>query len=92
MTRPLTPNVDAAAGSASAALRCEGCGKGLTPAEGAHWRVCLDCTKARHRTAVNRGRCGCRAKDKRPGEVVRQGPRAWIPCRRCLGAIKEVTP
>ena len=87
MTRPLTPNVDAVE------LRtCEGCGKGLDALEGAHWRVCLDCTKARHRTVVNRGRCGCRAADRRPGEVVRQAGRAWIPCRRCLGAIREVTP
>jgi len=27
---------------------------------------------------------------KRPGELVRQGGRAWIPCWRCLGAIREV--
>ena len=87
MTRPLTPNVDAVT------LRtCEGCGKGLSAAEGLHWSVCLACTKARHRAAVARGRCCCRAAERRPGELVTQGGRTWIPCRRCLGAIRAVTP
>jgi len=71
---------------------CEGCGRGLTPAEVGRWPVCLDCTRARHRAVVARGRCRCGKSKQRPGEEVRQGGRAWIPCRRCLGAITEVTP
>jgi hypothetical protein len=86
MTRPLVPpsSVDA-----TTPRTCEGCGMGLSPVEGARWRVCLDCTRARHRAVIARGKCRCGAK-RREGEVVRQGPRAWVPCRRCLGAIRDV--
>lgn len=85
MTRPLVPS------DAPNSHACEGCGKGMTAAE-ARWPVCLDCTKARHKAVIARGRCRCRREQRRPGDVVQQGPRRWIPCRRCLGMIEEVTP
>lgn len=57
-----------------------------------------DVIKARHRAAVNRGRCVCGSK-REPGPKT--GPvflingrdigRKFIPCRRCLGTIKEVS-
>jgi hypothetical protein len=85
MTRPLVPSVDATTNRS-----CEGCGRGLSTLEG-RWAVCLDCTRARHRAVIARGKCRC-GKKAREGDVVSQGPRSWIPCRRCLGAIREVTP
>lgn len=86
-THPVVP-VDATARDAHA---CDGCGRGLSPIEAVRWRVCMDCTRARHRAVIARGKCKCGGK-RREGEVVTQGPRSWIPCRRCLGAIREVTP
>ncbi len=85
MTRPLVPSMDA-----PTPHTCEGCGTGLSPVEGARWRVCLDCTRARHRAVIARGRCRC-GKKARPGEVCRMGSRSWVPCRRCLGSLEQLT-
>lgn len=73
----------------SAAI-CEGCGKGLGVVEASRWSVCLDCTKARHRTVYNGGRCTCRKKAV-PTEVNRVGSRSWISCFRCLGQIRQLS-
>jgi hypothetical protein len=88
MNNPLVPRLDAATDAPRA---CEGCGAGLTRDEAARWRVCVDCTRARHRAVIARGSCRC-GKHARPGEIVTQGPRSWIPCRRCLGCVELVTP
>ena len=68
---------------------CDGCGRPLNPVESLRWTVCLDCTRARARTTLS-GRCTC-GTYKVPGEVCRVGSRSWIPCRRCLGAIRQLT-
>ncbi len=71
------------------AATCDGCGRPLNPVEAQQWTVCLDCTKARQR-AVASGRCACGGRAI-PGELCRVGSRSWIPCRRCLGSIRQVT-
>lgn len=74
---------------------CEGCGRPLNPFDLAgRWSVCMDCTKARHRSATTGGRCKCGRK-AREGDLCEVNPgrptgRKWIPCLRCLGTIKQV--
>lgn len=80
---------------------CDGC-NGPLDLLGAmgKYAVCMDCVKARHRTATTGGACKCGRK-KRPGEVVktggyfvngtRRGGRSFIPCNRCLGNIKTLS-
>jgi hypothetical protein len=74
---------------------CDGCGK--------EWfnvfcdnGVCMDCVRARAKAAFS-GRCSCgrRARpDGVKGAVVlfngRDIGRKFIPCKRCLGVIKQV--
>lgn len=67
---------------------CQGCGTPLSPVEALRWQVCLDCTKARHRAATNRGRCSCGT--KRRDRLVETRSRSWIACDRCLGVIAQV--
>ena len=69
-------------------MNCDGCGTPLTPVEALRWSVCLPCTKARQRAVVSR-RCCCGRK-RLPGEPCAVGGRQWIPCRRCLGTIRQV--
>lgn len=79
---------------------CEGCGRRLGPIEALQWSVCMDCTKARARAAQTNGRCKCGSK-RRPGDELstggvtingtRRGGRSWIPCRRCLGTIRQTS-
>lgn len=52
--------------------------------------VCMDCTRARAKTATSRGGCKC-GKKKVPGEVKKVGSRSWIPCDRCLGQIAQLS-
>jgi hypothetical protein len=72
-----------------AVSRCEGCDRRLGALEALHWSVCLDCTKARARTATTH-RCGC-GRSARPGSTQRIGSRSWVPCRRCLGTIRQLS-
>jgi hypothetical protein len=72
------------------AKKCEGCDKPMGVIEALHWDVCLPCTKARHRAAVNRGRCSC-GRQARRGAVCRIGSRSWVPCKRCLGTIEQLS-
>ena len=67
---------------------CDGCGKPLGVVEATMWSVCMDCTKARARSAFN-GRCHC-GRLRVPGRERSVGSRRWIPCQRCLGTIKQV--
>ncbi len=71
---------------------CEGCGRPLGVVEAQRWNVCLPCTKARHRSATTGGRCRCGNK-ARPGaecgNPIGSGGVRWIPCRRCLGSIRQ---
>lgn len=67
--------------------RCEGCGTPLGAWE-AHWRVCMDCTKARARAAFG-GRCRCGR--KRRERLVGARFRSWVACDRCLGAVRNVS-
>lgn len=69
---------------------CEGCGVQLGVVEAAHYHVCLACTRARHAAVLNRGwcRCGRRAV---PGDTLKMYSRVWIPCKRCLGTIKQLS-
>lgn len=69
-------------------MTCDGCGRTLNPAEAVHWTVCLPCTKARQK-AVLSGRCCC-GRQRVPGELCAVGSRQWIPCRRCLGMIRQI--
>ena len=69
--------------------RCEGCGKGLGVIEALQWNVCMECTKARARSAFGKG-CKCGRK-RRPTEVRFTGSRTWIDCHRCLGQIKQLS-
>ncbi len=74
---------------------CEGCGKSWFNIfrDGA---VCMDCVHARARVAFS-GSCKCGRK-ARPGKL--SGPvfringrdigRKFIPCKRCLGVIRQV--
>ncbi|HNX49864.1 MAG TPA: hypothetical protein PLS53_01310 [Thermoanaerobaculaceae bacterium] len=71
------------------ATTCDGCGQPLGTDEAQRWTACLDCTRARMRTALS-GRCTC-GKHKVPGEPCRVNSRSWIPCRRCLGSIRQLT-
>lgn len=71
------------------ATTCDGCGRQLERDEAQHWTACLDCTRARMRSAMS-GRCTC-GTHKIPGDVCRVGSRSWIPCRRCLGSIRQLT-
>lgn len=66
---------------------CEGCGKELGPMD-AGYNVCFDCTKARHRAVMNRGKCTCNKK-ARKREVSAFG-RKWIACDRCLGTVCQL--
>lgn len=63
---------------------CEGCGEELGVIEAIRWDVCMQCTKARHRTVLSK-RCSCGTK-RRPREVS-NGCRTWMACDRCLGRI-----
>jgi len=69
-------------------VNCEGCGTPLGVIEGQRWQVCLDCTKARHRAAMNGQRCTCGA--KRNERVVTTPNRAWVACDRCLGVVRNL--
>jgi hypothetical protein len=65
---------------------CSGCGTPVLKSNDPCW----ECVKARARTAtVNRGRCTCPAKLKRPRNVD-VGHRAWVACDRCLGTIRQL--
>lgn len=66
---------------------CTGC---LGPQDSPSYTVCMECTKARCRTATTRGGCKCGRK-ARPTEVKRVGSRTWISCHRCLGQIKQLS-
>lgn len=54
--------------------------------------ICMGCVRARAKTATTgRGKCSCGSK-KIPGPEVSVGGRygrAWIPCERCLGSIRQ---
>jgi hypothetical protein len=67
---------------------CDGCDRPLNPAEALHWSVCFPCTRARHQ-AVLKGRCAC-GSSRRPADAVSHLGRVWIPCRRCLGTIRQL--
>lgn len=72
-------------------ILCEGCREPLSIMDQmiTDRRVCMPCTKARHKAAMTH-RCSC-GKQKRPSEVhglPRQ--RQWISCLRCLGTIEQV--
>lgn len=69
-------------------MTCEGCGKDFRNLLDSH-AICTECVKARHRAVINRGRCTCRKKDKRPREVS-AGRRRWVACDRCLGQIEAL--
>ncbi len=71
--------------------KCEGCGKPLGVVEAGRWSVCFDCTKARARSVGARGKCVCGSKRKPGAELAPFGKRGrrWIPCKRCLGTIKQ---
>lgn len=69
---------------------CDGCGRPLNPVEATRWSVCMDCTRARAATVARRGKCACRSK-ARAGDVVRTGSRSFVPCRRCLGTIRQLS-
>jgi hypothetical protein len=72
------------------ATHCDGCGIELTAVDRAgNWTVCFDCTKARARSFGNGRRCVCGRKRARP-RVVRQFPRVWESCDRCLGTIRQL--
>jgi len=71
-------------------MDCTGCGKPLGVIEALRWDVCLDCTKARARTASNHGRCSCGRK-ARAGKMAKTFSRKWTPCLRCLGTIKQIS-
>lgn len=64
---------------------CEGCGTGFVCFD--RYPVCFDCVKARHRAAVKR-KCACGRKAV-PAPEARMGSRTWVPCRRCLGTIRQ---
>jgi hypothetical protein len=64
---------------------CEGCGEGFICFD--PLPVCFDCVKARHRAAVKR-KCACGRKAVPLPEVGGRG-RRFIPCRRCLGTIRQ---
>lgn len=66
---------------------CTGCGEPLGVIDAQRWDVCLECTRARQR-AVLSGRCAC-GRRALPGSPVTQAGRRWVPCRRCLGAIRS---
>lgn len=65
--------------------------------------VCMNCVKARHRAAMdNTCKCGRQAVPEAPvtvggykvrvdGEVKNAGGRTFIPCKRCLGTIKQIS-
>jgi hypothetical protein len=70
---------------------CEGCDKPLGVVESLRYTVCMECTIARHRKVTKHGgMCKCGRK-RRPGDLLDNGARSWIPCRRCLGTIKQVS-
>lgn len=53
--------------------------------------VCMDCTRARAKSATTRGGCKCGSK-KVPSTVKSNGlGRSWISCDRCLGQIKQLS-
>lgn len=68
--------------------KCHGCGDKLGPMD-YQYNVCMDCTRARHKSVLAQGKCMC-GKKRVPGEVVSQSGRSWIPCERCLGNIKSL--
>jgi hypothetical protein len=68
--------------------QCEGCDKELGVIEALRWSVCMDCTKARHKATVNRGKCSCGRKRKE--REATNGIRRWIVCNRCLGTVKQL--
>lgn len=70
-------------------MSCDGCGRPLNPVEALRWTVCFGCTKARQR-AVVAGRCCC-GRQRVPGAPCAAGSRRWIPCRRCLGTIRQLS-
>lgn len=80
-------------------IRCAGCDKNMNPIEAAGGPVCLECCAARARAAMDH-RCHC-GNRRRPGEAltaggitingVRRGVRSWVPCRRCLGTIRQLS-
>ena len=68
---------------------CDGCGTTLDLfSRLGGWSVCFDCTKLRHKAAVNRGRCACRS--KKHAKECSTGSRRWLSCLRCLGTIKQL--
>ena len=74
-------------------MTCEGCGSKFINVFDSK-PVCMECVKARAKTACSNGRCKCGAK-KVPGEpagpgVGKRSGRVFIPCKRCLGSIKQV--
>lgn len=81
-------------------LKCEACEGDIGPVEGAmgSFPIHMSCVKSRARAAQD-GRCHCGSK-RRPGPMQsvggyrvdgeRHGGRQWIPCKRCLGTIKQV--
>jgi hypothetical protein len=69
-------------------MNCDGCAAPLNPIEALHWSVCMPCTRARQKAVLSH-RCCCGPK-RVPGELCTVGSRRWIPCRRCLGTIRQV--
>lgn len=71
--------------------RCGGCTKEITKYEAMQWGVCLPCTGLRQRAAVGGGSCVCH-EQAIPGSVRGiQGQRMWIPCKKCLGTIRQLS-
>jgi len=69
---------------------CQGCACTLGAYEAARWGVCMECTRARARACGASGRCMCGRK-RIEGEALRVGSRSWVPCKRCLGSVRQLS-
>lgn len=80
---------------ATPTMVCEGCGDDFINIFD-RVPVCMDCVAARGKCATTwRNTCKCGRK-KNPGEVTtvrlgQTGERSWVPCKRCLGTIKQLS-
>ena len=54
------------------------------------WSPCMDCVRARARSATTGHRCVCGRK-RIESAVKRVGSRTWISCERCLGTVKQLS-
>lgn len=70
---------------------CEGCGGAMHPWAFMRWGVCFECTQARAKCVAKHGRCVCGSKRVAGDEMSNGCGRRWIPCRRCLGSIRQLS-